>query len=343
MNFALLLEPAVSLATLGALAASLAALVVFAYLHVGVGAVLCLSVFILGVLVPDGFATVVAGFRVDQVDLLYFMLAVVATLRWLHLLGRRRLRIEHAALLLLAVFLFAGFVRGALVLDPSSAGTEFRSPFYFLAGTAYFASFEPLSKRIGWLLHAWIATAMVICFISVERFAHALGGFDFSLLRVVDSGVTLVLAQAMLMCLYLWLDSKNPKLYRNLALILLPFVVIMQHRTVWVVLVVATVVILLWESRLRNRLLGVIAVGAALTAIGVLAVYGDRGSEVLSESVSDTGTFAWRVEGWSVLLQEQFADRWHVVAGRPMGAGFERFMPSLCYTLNVTPHNHYVD
>ncbi len=344
MDYLDLLESAVSLTSLAAAAACFTAVAVFTYLRSAVGIVLCLSVLFARVLLPrDPVAASLAGIDLYPVDVVYLTLALVALLRWLHLIGRRGARLEHGMLLLLAILMLVNFVRGVIEHGPQDAGVELRRHFYVISGAAYFASFEPVAKRMNWNLRAWIVASLAICVVSVQRFAIGLASLDLERLRVVDSNVTLVLAQAMLICLYFWVDSKNPRLYRNLALVLLPFVVIMQHRTVWVVLLATVLAILVLESRLRNRLLAVLAIGAVLTGVGVLAIYGDRGSEVLGDSASDTGTFEWRVEGWRVLLDEQLHGVGSVVLGRPLGAGFERYLPQLGYSVDVSPHNYYIE
>lgn len=337
------LDNVVTLALGGAIITSLAALFVFAYLRAAVGIVLCLAVLLLRVLMLEYPVASVAGIGLFLVDIVYMGLLTVAAIRWLHILTRGRVTSEHFTLLLLGLLLIVDFGRGVVVNGPFAAGVEFRRHFYFISGAAYFASFEGRQDRISWLLRAWLTATLLICAISLQRFVVDIGALDLGRLRVVDANATLVLAQGLLICLYLWIDSRTPNRFRNLALVILPFVVIMQHRTVWVVMMATIVVVLLLEARLRNRLLMILAIGTVLTGVGTLAVYGDRGSEILGESATDTGTFEWRLEGWRVLLDEQLRNGVDTLVGRPMGAGFERYLASLGYSVADSPHNYYIE
>src|SRR5690606_36468621 len=273
-----------------------AGVVAMSYLRSRVGLVMILVVLVIGILMPDQPLSRLAGIYIYPTDVVYSCLALAAVLRWLHLAGSGRLPVEYAALAVLAIILLAGFVRGVLEFGPQAAGVEFRRYFYVISGAAYLASFEPTAERIGWSLRAIVATPLILCGISLARFATVIGSAEFSRLRVIDSNATLFLAQAMIICLYLWLGAKNPTLFRNLAFVLFPFVLIMQHRTVWVVTIVVLALILLREAKLRNRLLSVLVVGVVFSAVAALLIYGDQGSDVLKESATDSGTFEWRVE-----------------------------------------------
>lgn len=349
MTFHALLATAIPLADLVAILLSFLAVVALAYLRSFVGAALALSVAVIGVLAPSGAAVdqgalaQVGGILIYPADAVYGALAIAALFRWLHVASRTRLPVPIAALFIYAAVLVVAFLRGIAPFGIQAAGVGFRNFFFFVAGAAYFGSFQADRRRLEATLGLWITTATLLCVIAFSRIAIALSQLEFGRLRVVDANTTLLIAQALLICLYLWMDSDAPRLYRNLALFFVPFVVLMQHRTVWVMLLVAVVLIAVREVRLRNRLVLVLATGAVLSALGALVVYGDRSSGVLEGSATSTDTFAWRVEGWRVLLAQQFHDPVNVIGGRPFGAGYERYLPSLGYSVDVAPHNYYVE
>lgn len=333
----------VAAATFVAGLTSAVSIITLANLRASIGLVLCLAGFVLETVMPSIVLVQPMGIQIYLTDAIYIMLAAAAIFRWLHIAQHGRPRPEVVALFALAALMLIGFARGAAEFGPQDAGVEFRRYFFFLTGTAYFASFEATVEWLGWLLRAWLITSLVVILISIVRFSQFLGGFDVTLLRVIDSNATLFLSQALIMCLYLWIDSKNKVTYRNLALFIFPFVIVMQHRTVWIVLAVTLLVVLLWEGRIRRRLLSMLAVCFVLASVAVLLVYGGEGANILSTSASDSNTFDWRVEGWGVLVKEQIATVPNIVAGRPLGGGFERYLPSRGYFVDVMPHNYYIE
>jgi O-antigen ligase len=60
----------------------------------------------------------------------------------------------------------------------------------------------------------------------------------------------------------------------------------------------------------------------------------------LHYSASDTGTFAWRVEGWKALLAEKVRPETMLI-GQPFGAGFDRDIEG--HTTSVSAHNFYLE
>jgi hypothetical protein len=122
-----------------------------------------------------------------------------------------------------------------------------------------------------------------------------------------------------------------------------PVLILLQHRTVWIAVLLGLLWLCARDARFRTRfVVGIIAslvVGALLT----LLLFGSQGESTqrsLQLSASDTGTFAWRVEGWKALLTEK-APPETLLMGQPFGAGFDRHVGG--GILTASAHNFYLE
>jgi hypothetical protein len=80
---------------------------------------------------------------------------------------------------------------------------------------------------------------------------------------------------------------------------LLAIVVLLQHRTVWVVTILGIVYLLFRERAIATRLVGVLVAAFAVFAVLVFTVFGgnDDVADQLAGSAQRTDTFEWRVWG----------------------------------------------
>jgi O-antigen ligase len=136
-----------------------------------------------------------------------------------------------------------------------------------------------------------------------------------------------------------------------LALLALPLVVVLQHRTVWIAsLVTLTAGVLIAARAKRGSLLGslvpLLLLGALLGALLVFAPE-SRVTESLGSSVEEAGrsrsTFSWRVESWQHLVG-QWAGSGPVgwLVGQPFGTDMARFMEQQGAKTSVSAHSQYV-
>lgn len=317
--------------------------VALAYVHAGWGVALVVLAFLVDAFSNVSVPLVTLGpIQVYFTDVAMVVVAAAMAFRLAQLAGRSRLPAALLALLGLAVVFSISFVRGVIEFGPQPPGVEFRRYLGFLAIGAYLVTFRPGRERFRAILWIWVAAAYVLCALTLYRWGLAVMAGEVGRLRVVGARETLMIAQAMLMCFHLVLVRDAGRFLRWSAAVFLPFVILLQHRTTWVLLLVAVVVMAAREGRLRARLAAALAFGGVAGTVGALVLYGDQSSEVLAESASQGSTFVWRLLGWRALLQEHVVDPVATLIGEPFGAGFVRFLPELGYTVDVTPHNFYV-
>ena len=149
------------------------------------------------------------------------------------------------------------------------------------------------------------------------------------------------LCVAFFFSLLLKASDKGSAWERKLCYLLGPVLLLLQHRTVWVV----TLLGLLWLFRGQTRLLRrFVIAGAALTVLGGIllatAFRDDFVMESLQDSATNPDTFIWRVGGWYQLIFLRNANLFHFLLGDPFGTGFSRVIGG--FRVDVNPHNFYV-
>jgi hypothetical protein len=291
------------------------------------------------------------GFRVSINDLLFVVLLTAAIAR---LLRVNRLSTPQRLLVLLGVIVLWALLRGAGPFGIQEAVNQGRKFLLFTASVLYFSTVEwrrDLFDRIGWL---WIGTAAVLCLFSVIRWMMIVAGisgpfvegaYGGTTLRVIPAIHTLIIAQAAWITLPL-MSQRSRGLIRFSSPAFFAFVLVLQHRTVWVLTAVGTLYLLYRERAIATRVLSALA--AALIVLAGLAFTILDESDValgdqLAESAQSTGTFEWRFDGWVALLRDSGPENaTEFMTGRPFGLPWDRVMPN-GRVVEVSPHSFYVE
>jgi hypothetical protein len=317
-----------------------------------VGASLVLGLFVIELVLPHVFlGTVVGPLNVFASDLLIAVLLggfVARMLRMSRLTNPQRLMVVF---LLLVVWSMA---RSLMDLGGVEAIAGARSYLRFISAALYFSTVEPDRELFHRIAKLWLAAAAALCALVLVRWAAnavGLSGGVFGTgrdLRVIPSAGALLIAQGAIMALP-FVGDRSRTLLRWLAPAFLVFVVVLQHRTVWVVTILGVVYLLYRQRSLTKNL--VIALGAGFSLLAaltftVLDSYDLEVTDSLAESAQNTDTFSWRAQGWGALLRDagpEDAVEW--IVGRPMDAGWDRIMihgPAVV-VVDVSPHNYYLE
>jgi O-antigen ligase len=338
------------MALLGAGAAAGLALIELVIRRSDYGAALVLGLFVVQEMNLTTLAFDAGGIRVQSTDILFVILLSAATARLL-----RAAKLTTAQRLLVALSIIASWalVRGAGPFGIPAAVNEARRFLWFVGPALYFATVEPrraLLDRIGrmWLLAAAALGALTL----IRWLAQGVGlyggffGTETSL-RVIPAAATLILAQGALLAFPLMVD-RTAGWRRYIAPSLLVLVLVLQHRTVWVVAAVGVLLLFSLERELSRRALTALGSVVVLFGLLVFTVFDDPSvdiSEQLASSAQSTATFEWRVEGWTSLLTESGPeDTEELLVGKPFGSGWSRSLPNgRVIPSHIQPHNFYVE
>lgn len=279
---------------------------------------------------------------VNESDVVYVALLVAAIARML-----RTDRFSPAQRVLVAFACVVAFAvaRGVADHGLGVAVNESRKYLYLLGGALYFST-VPLTRefrdRVGRVV---VGLGAILGVLAVARWAGQLVGVSAGVLqpaepiRVLDAGDTLLVLVAFLL---LFDRARGDRRSHLLGAALFSLVVVLQHRTLWVVTLVTLTVLVIRDRRVTGRMATLLAASAAIATILATTVFGDVSlAEELTDSASSTDTFEWRLEGWAILVAEQLDEPLDVLVGQPFGGGWERRIDGV--VVSTSPHNFYVE
>jgi hypothetical protein len=316
-----------------------------------VGGAMVLGTLLLTTIFTEGqFDVFVGSIRIGLNDLLFVVLVTAAIAR---LLRSRRLTVTQRLLVAYSALVLWAITRGIMQFGPTHAVNSGRGFLVFIAATLYFSTVEPTGKLIDRLGALWVGASLALAGLSMLRWAANAAGLVGGVfgtggsLRVVSAPVALIIAQGALISLPYVTDRTRPIL-RLVAPTLLVFVVLLQHRSVWVVTAAGVILLLYRERSLGPRVL--VALGAALCVFALLLTFvfdgqTDAVTEDLATSAQDSRTFEWRVQGWLAMLDPNgpgptTIEEWSV--GQPIGVSSARMLPD-GRVVDVSPHNFYIE
>lgn len=255
-------------------------------------------------------------------DALTILLLVAGVVRIAPVINRGGL---NAILVLLFVaFVVFSMARGVPEAGLTRAGNYSRNYSGISSSILYFSTFPADDSRLKKYmdLFLWFCGALVL--LSIIRFAGLGGGFlspsyDY---RPISAPGANAIAVGFLICLCRRHYYASSRFVSWLAPVFGGTAIVLQHRTVWVVLVAMMVSAFIVDRGLVRKLIPMFVVGILLCgAIGV-AIYGAKVNDQFETSATDTQTFLWRVEGWKALLGTDEQTPLSYAAGLPAGSKF---------------------
>jgi hypothetical protein len=267
------------------------------------------------------------------------------------------LQARHLPWLLFGIVTAVSFVAGSQLYGLKPAGVEYRSIFYVVAGGLYCGSFPLQSGGLKRFVSLWLWTSgallLLACFrwsavllnLSIRAQWEGVGGSNP--IRVLNAGQALFLAQAFLITLYLYRHAAARFALACFSGALLLAVILLQHRSVWVVTALSCGV-LTWHEKAWKKLAAAVLLAAlvAIPAYFLLSSYGGAVSASLRSSAeepfdSSRSTIAWRTELW-----QQYVFEFVALSGVQswLGTGFGN--PATYEiegkTVSNAPHNYFV-
>lgn len=250
-----------------------------------------------------------------------------------------------------------------LTAHGTGAGVDYRTHFAAWVGAAYLATFVQDERFIRRLLQAVLFIAFGVMAVAVYRWVGS--AIDIRFAKEVDyfitTGVpfrvlwvapTFMIALAMLTSIFYVATDHSKGSYWLLVILSAVFVVVLQHRTVWVASLGSVAVLGFVLSKARAGAgMKMVAAGIGLVVlVGVIAtsLQGLSGSiqSQAESAVSSGGTFSGgRVTSWVALLKDwaNSGSPTTYLVGKPFGSGFDRYTSEFAKeAVHTQPHNYYV-
>ena len=310
---------------------------------------------VLGLLLFDEFFAHVSTsiflgpIRIGTSDILFVVMLTAAVARLLRI---ERFTTPQRLLIAVGLLLAWSIMRGAGPFGIPAAVNEARASLRFIGVALYFSTVEPRRELLDRIGRLWLFAAMALSVLAIMRWGALAAGVSQGMLasatgnvRVLTASETLVIAIGAFLAFPMLADRQR-RLTRFLGPAMIVIVVLLQHRSVWVVAAAGTVYLLYREKALAKHALTALVAAVAVLAVLVSTVFYDEegsASEQLAQSAQSTGTWEWRVAGWAALLRDSGPDGpEEFLTGRPYGSGFQRQLGPLGPTVDVSPHNYYV-
>jgi len=299
-----------------------------------------------------------AGLWIYPEDLVFGVLALACAVRFALFRGPSRVPVSWwiigAIQLLLAAWGIAAF--------GTQGGVDARGHAYLWIAVLYCCAFPWDDAMLRGFLRICIGTSLALCVLVAWRWINCMldpayeqmimqmdtTGVRF---RVVSSSAAFIIAAGALAVLHRMLNGKPlafgwPLLAWQLATIL-----VLQHRSVWVSVLVG-ILCLAWAGRGRPstlRLLAALAILAVpLVLVALLPAEGGMLASVKSSAdaavSTQEGTMVGRVENWDMMLERwwQAKDPVFWLLGRPYGSGYNPVEMWDGEEIDMVPHNHFV-
>ena len=177
--------------------------------------------------------------------------------------------------------------------------------------------------------------------------------------RPIGSAHALFILQALLIAIFMHSRGDLHPYYIPFLVALFPLLIVLQHRSVWVAVIISFALVIWLLPSLRSALIkwgviGTVVFGGLCAVIfgsTIFEALTDSYEEAASSSLDTSGgggasTFSWRVQGWIGLLTgEQMDSVREVLIGNPFGTGYDRITLTsggVPIVRSESPHNFYV-
>lgn len=303
------------------------------------------------------------GINFYLLDAVFLLVFVAACAR---LLVVRRFSSGHKLWLAFGFLILLSFVFGVSAYG-ASAGVPFRKFFYFFATTLYFMSFKYDSKKINYVIKAWLIFAAFLVFSLLPRWLidpvklgiPLISGNSEDSLRVIPSDMALILAESAVIAVMLQARGALSNIWKYMIPLWLAAVIVLQHRSVWISCIVGISVAFLLSRNpatfmRMSRQLTVVSIVFGLGAlllilsgkINTLALFSSLGQSFDTGVRLDT-TAGERLNSWRVLFAKWAAGGPRVwFLGFPFGTSMARYVETVSGQIRLIEygaHNAYVE
>ncbi|CAB4810130.1 MAG: hypothetical protein F2744_05625 [Actinobacteria bacterium] len=280
-----------------------------------------------------------AGFAVYIGDAAAAALLVALGIQLLAGRPLRRPAFGWAGLLLLAAL---ALLRGLGAFGVQAVVQSYRNELQLLCAGLFFAAQQiPLARVELFLRRTWVAIGICMSAIAILFvLRYGLNSTVASRDRPLNASQALFVSQAIFFLLARGRQGKSNWLAAYFGLIVL----ISQQRTVWIATVLA--MFALWSvlapsGRMKQRVSVAVGTLVALLLAFMTALSSTQAGIALQKTLSQDGTFLWRVEGWGFLVSQQIHGLGlNLALGNPAGKGAARRVAG--QSITVSAHSQWI-
>lgn len=244
----------------------------------------------------------------------------------------------------------------------TAAGVDYRDHFYLWVSVTFFCTVSWTDAMIARVVNAWVVCAISLCLLVYYRwigsavdpvYAREIMELDTTgvRFRVVSAGATLVIAIGFLILFFKMVAGKLSLLQKLLMPMFLLTVIVLQHRSVWVSVMVGLACLVWILQRKKKGSRSIIGVALVMVPLVIFFAIPGEGSGIMQSIATsagnavstEEGTMVGRVANWQQLTTKWINsnDPATYLVGKPYGSGYNPVdTPDGALTIDMVPHNH---
>lgn len=357
LSYLFLVIPFVMMIALGLL---IPAMLIVSYTRFGVGTALIFGIFLIDTLtMGDGALNL--GINLFYPDLVLGLIALVGGLRFVFATDFPKRNVAWIGFcLLICISLITG-----LASYGTAAGVQARTYFYFMVAGLYAMSFTLNEARLRFLFNALSATAFILFALTIYRWVVYYTpitsllppGGSYNIdgpIRVLHSNEALVIAQVFVAGLFFFAASRGFALARMFSPFLLASVLALQHRSVWLSVLVGILArLLLGRSKSGSAFSQLVLLAGIVAMTAVPLVFSDKLSGITQQversaarALAGQDTTGERLNSWREIIKNWYgAGARSIVIGQSFGTDNTRYVEDSrggSRKINYMAHNFYV-
>jgi hypothetical protein len=303
-------------------------------------------------ILPAGLPHAQLGrFNINLLDVLSALMVATAFIRLF--LSRSKPRHNYIYLMLaLGSLLAVSLIRGISLFGLEAATNNFRNYLFFFSSAFITISLQYKEKLLLRFIFWWGIIAWVLFGLALWRWGMVALGLSQNpgwiapgglMTRVLNATQTFYLLQTLVLS---WVFRKQKGILpfqRLMPYAMIPAIILLQQRTVWVIFLFLLLCIFLLIRQIRPVFLFTILAIILLGIMVLLVIWGNPLLDSLAGSALNMRNFEWRLAGWQALLSpDRYQNDIDYAIGQPFGTGYERYLFGSSYAVLFTPHNFYV-
>jgi nitrogen fixation-related uncharacterized protein len=295
---------------------------------------------------------VVGSLHLDPSDVVSIALITAGIIRFSRTIGSPGL-FRILGLGFLAIFAF-NLAKGMFSFGIVSASNEGRSYVGELLSLLYFATIPTDAVTIKKFTRAYLVFGLILVGTATLHYLGLNVGSSYDELPIgsgdaeKNRALPSAAAEAIALCFLIsigWITHRrSSRLFRYLPAVFGGMVVILQHRTVWVVLIICVTSLSFIDRTMLRRLIPVAVLTSFLALFLALWIYGTNStaSDQFEDSSTNLGTWGWRVDTWNSLVFDEDQTFLSVFVGKPIGTPILHYDAGQGIYEQLPPHSEYV-
>jgi hypothetical protein len=270
--------------------------------------------------------TTIGGLHLDAVDLVSISLLAAGIIRFCY-----RIMLPGTSRLLILAYLVifgASLFRGIALFSLQPASNDARGFVGGILAMLYFFTAPSDTETIKKILTAYLYFGVGLVAVAILHWAGLSVGT--AVVDEKDRALPSASGEIIALCFFIglgWITyRKSPQVLRWLLPVFAGMAIMLQHRTVWAVMVVCCIALLFIDVKLVRRLIPLMAL-ASVIAVGLAVVIYRTGTEAsaqFEDSATNEGTWEWRVRAWRSSITDEAQTVPSIIFGQPMGSHYVR-------------------